>query len=250
MSGVLQRLVDRASGSATPGLRPRLPARFETAATESWPGELHREMPAQPGPASPAQGQRTDTPPSRNDAPPPPDPLQPRVPLAEVILPSTPPDRPEAPPRGPQQPFATRRTPPEPLMPESPVPRVRSPEAPSSSDPSAVPLHQAAAEADPLGRQPPRVEVVQHYRPAPEPLLPPASDMPRAEPAPPPDGPAAESDTARAEGDLESPAPEITIHIGRLDIGAEPPRPASVPRPASRARPMPSLADYLRGGRS
>lgn len=39
--------------------------------------------------------------------------------------------------------------------------------------------------------------------------------------------------------------PEITIHIGRLDIRADTPRPAAAP--AASAPALPSLSDYLRG---
>jgi hypothetical protein len=42
--------------------------------------------------------------------------------------------------------------------------------------------------------------------------------------------------------------PEISIHIGRLDIRADAPKPAPRRAPPP-ARSLPSLSDYLRGGR-
>ena len=49
----------------------------------------------------------------------------------------------------------------------------------------------------------------------------------------------------------EDPAPpEITFHMGHLDVRAEPARPQRPARREPRRRSLPSLSDYLRGGSS
>ncbi|WP_353474568.1 hypothetical protein PVT71_21720 [Salipiger sp. H15] len=79
------------------------------------------------------------------------------------------------------------------------------------------------------------------------PLLPPETVITETFIAAAPHPPAQPS---RVEAPPETPAePEITIHIGRLDIAA----PASPPAPAKPRRerpPMRSLESYLNGGKS
>ena len=55
MTGVLQRLVGRATGELSAGLRPRLPSRFESGIRETGFQEIHAEEPAPRAAAPPAQ---------------------------------------------------------------------------------------------------------------------------------------------------------------------------------------------------
>ncbi|WP_157935884.1 hypothetical protein [Paracoccus zhejiangensis] len=222
MSGILQRLVGRATGAETPGLRPRLPGRFEGGAGELGFREVADEVVA---PQIPDAKQAEEVPAEGQGRP-----SAPAEPAASPIRPA-------------------------PLLPPAHAPsqpRVAAAE-PATAEPPAIAGHAPAA---PLEAAEPRVSTVtpslapDPIRSAPPPLLPvqPHERLEQAittrlvehTPAHPHSVPLQLTEAA--------PEPEITIHIGRLDIRSDTP----APRPASRApqQPsLPSLADYLRGGR-
>lgn len=251
----LARLLARATGQAAPGLRPRLPARFETpgaepprgfetVSTESAPAPGERS--AEPaGPASSrrapraqaidrprAQGERTTPAHTSFEAAD----LPPKTSPPKGITPGR---RPASPP---------------PLMPEpGPKDLADAPGAATTDDAMAAgPAPRAAAprSAETQEPAPPRRRVDLTLGPLPEPLLPPVP--PRRAPAPHearPDAPrlsgTTASSTARVAAAPEP--PEITVHIGRLHVVTEPQKSRTVPERPRRARHAATLGDYLRG---
>lgn len=213
MSSVLTQLVGRATGAVVPGLRPRLPSLFEPGLRAAGFAEQAVEIPAGL---------------SRRDDAPAPLPRPAAVPdLAKRPVPAVPAPKVARP--GPEQPAADA----------SPA---RAPH--QGADPSSAPIQP------PRHPSPASKAVDGAVPPAPPPLLPEippdraratliarlASDQPR---------PAGSAAPARTE---PAPEPEITIHIGRLDIRSDLPAPAA-PGAAAASR-LPSLSDYLRGGRT
>jgi hypothetical protein len=223
MSGVLTRLVGRATGTQVPGLRPRLPALFEGDARSAGFLEVAAESPAPPANAETAEPVSA---PSQHRS------AAERDPLSQTAHPA-------------------------PLVPPSKsaglVEPVDAPPAASPATPAQPPLRSAAQpvdarEARPLA--PPSPIASSEVPPAPSPLLPvqPARDLAQriatlsAGMAPGLPRPVAAEVVAPTE-------PEITIQIGRMDIRAESPAPRPAQPRASPAASLPSLADYLRGGR-
>lgn len=216
MSGILAQLVGRATGAVAPGLRPRLPSRFELGLPAAGFSDEATDIPASPVVL-----------PDRDEAP---------APLRRLAAARAAADQPTpiavAPkiaPAAAEQPFARSAS--------AGVPEGKPDRPPASLlPPHSAPLVRNALE----GAAPP----------APPPLLPAVAfgrvqatiferltgDQPR------PAGPAVPAGTEHA------PEPEITIHIGRLDIRSDAPAPAPPRLPA--ARSLPSLSDYLRGGRT
>lgn len=222
MSGVLQRLVERAAGTEMPGLRPRLPGLFESGTGDAGLVEVAGEAAAPQ-----AEGSRSAMP----------------LPVPPQVLPTIPPEHAAPPPRPapllPAAETATRST----IAAPSPEPLPFAAEpAPASS--ARHPVEARVAEPDS-----PLAPLVERTRPAPPPLLPaePPERLVRiirtrlTESLPPAPRPAGTAIAAPAE-------PEITIQIGRLDIRSETPAPRAAPRPSPQPS-LPSLADYLRGGR-
>ncbi|WP_299844398.1 hypothetical protein [uncultured Paracoccus sp.] len=224
MSGVLQRLVARATGAETPGLRPRLPGMFEGGAGALGFREIADEVVA---PQVPEARQAESVPPHTQ--------FRPAAPAEHA----NPPARPA------------------PLLPPTQAPSQPPTVAAQSAviEPTAIADRPPAVSFKPAA---PRVSTVtptlapDPMRPAPLPLLqvqPPerlehsiTTRLVETMPARPHSAPHQPADAA------PEPEPEITIHIGRLDIRSEPPAPRSAPRPSPQAS-LPSLADYLRGVR-
>jgi hypothetical protein len=242
--GVLQRLVDQATGTATPGLRPRLPARFETAAPDPGLHEIHHEVPAPstptPQPPDPAMVTRRQD--DEGPVRPPPESLQPPAAMAEPAPPPTH-ARPEpdlTPPKAHPAPLAP---PPPPLLPQAPAARMAMWTPPAAPPPRV----ETVSAEDPRPASPPP----RRRQTAPEPLLPPAEPLPSTIlERETPEHPARSADATQPDELPAASAPEITIHIGRLDIRAEAPKPARPQRQVTTRPSMPTLADYLRGSGS
>lgn len=245
MSGVLQRLVDRATGRATGeggALRPRRPALFEApapAGPDLW--EAHGQITASPAATDPP---RPSAPPASPE-PPAPHP-EPRPALAHP--------RPKPPHMPPAQPAAADQPPGR--LPDPHPPAALPPPTPATPGPPPAPLMAtdrpaASAPFAPISTvRPASQPATPDHRPAPpDPLLPalPPQVLP-ASPSPLAAGSATRAGR-RAEETEARPEPETTIHIGQLDIRADPRGPvraAPVHRPAPG---LPSLSDYLRGRR-
>lgn len=270
MSSTLQRLVGRAtgkaSGQASASLRPRRPGRFEIGLGSSL-HEIHLERTVPATPSLPAEDEpdadarlraNRDRAPARapTHAPPRSTAHETHVGREEAAAP---------------RPAAGRARLPESVgeaLINEPSP-TRAPQLPAMHAALTQPARREAA-ADSLAGLVPAKDVPPHRdgpdagetrraesarpggdrRGPPEPLLPHGAEAALAETLAaaltrPPAGPAP---AAQTEAD-DAGAPEITIRIGRLDIRAEPPRPATRTR-ETRARSLPPLSEYLRGGRS
>lgn len=252
MSAILTQLVGRATGAIAPGLRPRLPAMFESAPVPDGLTEIASEMLARPAHA---------------DHQPPPRPLAPAA-TGNPPAPAAALDQPPAPAQ------ATAASP------DLPGPLLDVAETVSPPRPTARPGHEAPAlRPGDLRAPPPTWPTVgdgpearngpRDAAPLAAMLPPAATASPRREapaallPAPPDtrldalvvgrlaaDRPQVAKHTARAAASPQTAVtaePEIAIHIGRLDIRTEPERPA--PRRAAAPSALPSLSDYLRGVR-
>ncbi len=237
---ILSRLVARANGTATPGLRTRLPSHFEAGNSAAQEGffTVQEDVPARPTPephsppvAEAPQHRQQDTP--RAEPPPgehnlhnpePPAPLQPPAQKADTqmaeptVLPT----------EAPKVPSSGQNQTPQPLLPETPPSEVH-----------ITHLEQAASEPE---RQPiARIETS-----APEPLLP-ADKATVVEHIPHAVAATAPKQHSQAPLSTAEPnPPEITIHIGRIDLRSDAPRPAQSRTPAKRPT-LPSLSDYLKG---
>jgi hypothetical protein len=242
MSDVLVRLLGRATGEAQAGLRPRVPTLFErgfaeTGFLESAAVVLADRPPPEPAvEATAAPARQRDRAPDATESP-----------------------LPEVPPREPPADAAL-------LRPARAAPRV----------PESASGRQAAPEAAPDARPPVPLIAEVPTRPAPVlPVPPPAATDGAAEPgsdthAPGPPAQLLPAEPAKrvhervvermtgtragaqpaAAVQPSAPAaePEISIHIGRLDIRADAPEPAPRRGPPP-TRSLLSLSDYLRGGR-
>jgi hypothetical protein len=247
VTGVVNRLLARATGRERSTLHLRRPARFERGPTrlgsrEALPSEELDERAAAPlraaepepssgprpvpretghasegrphrAPPAPAPETRPDAPPSANPGAPVATPPDPRANAVERL---------ELPPASRAKARAMRRAAPgstpaaEQATAASPAPP--PPARPRDPPDAAAPLldnrpgpSSDAPERHPLAASPRRMER--------------AMSLDRAAP---------------------QPLPDLTIHIGRVDLRTEPPRPARV-RTARPAPRLPSLADYLRG---
>ena len=249
MTGVLQRLIGRATGELSAGLRPRLPSRFESGTRETGMQEIHAEDTAPRAAAPPDQPDSNAEHVSSSSKS-----LAAKRPVAEqapapLQAPRT--CRPES------QPIAdtpvtaedtsrlvsTPSSSPAPLLPTASPTSTGSPVTALAPDTRSN--HPTLGDAP--QQQPERHDPLQA---APPPLLPldptppfadAVSEAARGQPIPP-----ANPQKAVLE---KASAPEITIHIGQLDIRTEQPKPTGAPaRRAGRPRQMPALSDYLRGG--
>ena len=249
MTGVLQRLIGRATGELSAGLRPRLPSRFESGIRETGIQEILAEDTA-PRATAPLEQPDSNTDRVNSSA-------RRRTAKSPVAEPAPAPPQPPRTCRPESQPIAdtpvaaedTSRFTSTPASPLAPL----LPAAPQTSTASLV----AALTPDTRQNQPalgdaPQQQPERHDLPqaAPPPLLPldptPSFTDTLSEAARGQRIPSANSEKAAPE---EASAPEITIHIGQLDIRAEQPKPTgAAARRADRPRQMPALSDYLRGG--
>jgi hypothetical protein len=246
VSTVLHRLIGRANGAASGGLRPRLPSPFEAGFQSGGFTEIHAETPAAPTPGD--HPQIKPSPPPQHLAS---DRDETRVPPA-ALQPSVP-DNPSR-----QPPSAALRE----KAPSGTMPTLRAepPPAPAPLLPTEIRRGETALEvspdlseligaADTVGPQ--SSDPGNRPHTVPEPLLPPDTSARLlqfldAGPAPqPPDVRPDTQDTTTAHAQ-----PAITIHIGRLDIRSEAPKTTAPPRRAAAPRSLPGLSDYLRGGQS
>lgn len=239
MSDVLQRLVGRATGEVAGGLRPRRPSRFESTLRETARVAVNAEAGAPPA-AAPDRVRRDDPgpTPARGAEP------VPAIATAAPRPPAAPPASTPAP-GDPTAPPADRNAPTQggrrrAADPQSPPPPAAAPLAdPRTDEPAGTRGHPGAPPPRPGSATPP-------------PLLPPrplpglAEDFRSAlGPAPPP------PETSRTRGPETEPSPpDVTIHIGQLDVRSEAPPARRPARDAAGRAGLPSLADYLRGGRS
>ena len=272
MTGVLARLVARAHGAEAPRLRPRLPARFETASAPQPPPEERdgvsvwqslersdrRPLPASdtarapgPPPAETRSTHRRIVPdavePSALIGPPPlhPDRRDPAdIPEARVVgaapYPAISPPAAAAAPTG-LPPTVPRRAPTE----RPPTAQRRAPTEPPPTGQRRAPTAPAPTTPPPAAVEPRNIQP--HPRPPPEPLMPIAPVT-----APPPAGPMIAAPPTSPSGDaggcVTSAVPEppdIVIHIGRIDLTAMP-EPEPKPRRRPERPPMTRLTDYLR----
>jgi hypothetical protein len=260
MNEALQRLVGQASGDLSAGLRPRLPSRFESGIRETGFQETQAEQsprptptPApstesdegspRPAPASSTESETASLSHTRRITPPAPAPLPTRD--SEGRLDGPHPITHKRTTTGDASPGISTASPvPTPLLPEALS--LRTPLAPLQ-EPSG---HRPQIAGHRVDLEHPRQEHRDPPHSAPEPLLPPdpaaslTGNLAVADTVPPLDaidGPSAPDEAA---------PPEISIHIGRLDIRSEAPKPAPQKRSATPARSLPSLSDYLRGRRS
>ncbi|MFA0811103.1 hypothetical protein [Microbulbifer epialgicus] len=251
MSGVLQRLVGRATGDVSAGLRPRLPSRFETNGREYSFREIHTEENTQPSP-SPVKESKTKIDSyagSSTSAAIKSSPAQVIQPVEISIDAPSPIARPSM--TGEKRAGKPLPVTPSPLLTETHASTMSS--EMNASIPEDVSHQESRAPIQESG-----MEVLPHspsYRPnlapdrLPEPLLPqsPTSNfieqLETTATAPPLKTPAASEET---ETDVVAP-PEINIHIGRLDIRSEMQKTPPSKHRASQARSLPSLSDYLRG---
>lgn len=245
MTGVLSRLVARATGAVRPGMVPRLPARFEAGTgpdigASATISELPEPGQVQQGDDAPEASQQSRVAPS---AAPDTGPLVPRIPGL--------PTKPPVPTAG--------LTPSGPVPPVSPVPeplRMRETRAPrerqarSLSDPGTVspqPLLPSVPAASPVAPEPsagqPVPEPDRPVGPVPVALLARAPEPTREDPA------TARPQVAprRMQPAIAPPEPpEIVIHIGRVDIRSDA-APARREKTQKRRAELTPLADYLRG---
>ncbi len=241
---VLTRLVARAKGQAAPGLTPRLPGRFETGSGGDEPMEVHERTAA--GPAPVPEAARREAPPGR------------QTPRGHHAASATG-KRPAA-----AQPF--KATAPEaqgPLAPRiaEPVPARAEPR--TRPEPVELIVTTRASQAPPAHPDvPPSPLSPRAERPsgerrdatrenAPEVLLPDAP--PPVERRRPPDPAGARSPpvrTAPIGRNRQAAAPEppeITVHIGRIDVVMAPEERKGAKRPEPHRPQMTELGDYLRG---
>lgn len=242
---VLTRLVARATGQAAPGLTPRLPGRFEIGGGAGEPLEVHertvftprspaasheapplRQAPRGESPAVESREARAPAPQSERPAPEAPEPVAPRMEKPEPA---------RAEPQTPSEPLeliVTTRTdrdaPVEREAPEHPLPsRIVEGEPDLRRDtmerslevllPGPPPADRTRRPSEPDGAMPALVRA-----------LPVSRNRQAAAPEP----------------------PEITVHIGRIDVVMAPEERKAAKRPEPRRPQMTELGDYLRGRES
>lgn len=252
MKGVLTRLVARGKGVATPGLSPRLAARFE-ASTDDWGTVTENSgdaLFARPAPEAATQEQQrtipsvATVPPERKT-----DPMRPSQtpestqPPPTLLLGQTTSLSPPTEPSGAtgvsvaeQEVEAELRSSPEALLP----------------DVDAKTEHKQATE-DPIVEEVPE-QLLEVSKP-PSPLLPPDSESDSAATRPAPFGglplpqPAVAALNQKETPEVREP-PEIVVHIGRIDVRTAPAPQTPAKPPRTRRPQMTPLGDYLksRGG--
>lgn len=240
MSGVLQRLVARATGAERAGVQARLPARFEAGGmAEDGFSERVDEVAAPrrareeaaPLPVREARGEEPVFEERRDD--PEAVPPSPEVPRQEARVKVTR----EAPDEG-RQPIAERLG--EAETPASPAPLLSTTER--TVERVVVEERSVAA------AEPPRARAERYAPPAP--LLPPEPGRSALAPLPAPHVPARRVERQAEAREAPAPQPpEISIHIGRIEVRGEAEKPAPRKR-APREVKLASLSDYLGGGAS
>lgn len=249
MAGAFQRLIGRATGAEPGGLRPRLPALFEPSGEQagfddrehtvpvSAPSkpELRRSVP----PSAPAAAPRSIVDPEQRAAA---SDAQDTAPVASQTpgsVPSTfrnatqPRDVPEQAIPAPLLRTEVTSAPTLPAARETArdTPFQASPLPDMKEEPASHPNQQIAQGDVP---DPPR-PLLRELTPDEEARQ---TGLQTARPG---------SAEARPAAKDEAAQPEITIHIGQLDVRSAAPQPVAPQRPAPRARNLPSLSDYLRG---
>ncbi len=244
----LTRLLARATGHSAAGLRPRLPARFETGAGGVTGGfeTITEETMANPAVAA-APSTSADTSVRQVEMPTP----QTSAPSDAVPLNRRPAPAPDRSPRLASDPEPAPHTePPSPLLPETAI-RRDSQSAMSPRDTTPASENNAPTTPAELPDPPP-----QHRRTIAPTLGPPPERLQPVAPADPQPAPhdvhfdqAMPGPTRRrASADTATPAPpDITVHIGRLHVVAQPAKPRTAPERPQQRRATATLGDYLRG---
>jgi hypothetical protein len=257
MSGVFARLVARARGTAAPGLRPRLPSRFEDAAPKPVFLPETAETPERMTPgivAAPLQPRGTI--PERVEAL---ELLEPEATerpaaLSERAVETDAESRPRARPDGPKERpprAAPADRPPRPRR-NAPLLSTATPQhasTPMPGRPAVDEREDAAVPGDEANAAVPGDEAGATRAKTPRPLIPvtppPTLGPPVAagpEPRTPAPGAAPGASASRDAG-----PPDIVIHIGHIDVAAPSAEPEKRNRP--RRREITGLSDYLREGR-
>lgn len=242
MAGAFQRLVARATGAPAAGLRPRLPTVFETSGAQQGFEEIQQETSVS-----------TPTPPRPLRAEPPSSPETTHQAAVDTVAKAMPTNA------APASVHAPSEKPRNEIHADHPVERMQPPvqpapllsEKPAPFSETLAPLNVTSSLAMTNAEQSPEPQPTEKSA---DTLDPPAPLLRMSSPheadrsgtldsttAP------ASSRTANASAQTTTAAPEITIHIGQLDVRSEQPQPVAPQRPAPRARNMPSLSDYLRG---
>lgn len=235
---ILARLTAQATGAKTSRLRPKLPGRFEsTGQTGEGFSVISEEIPAErPAfrPEAPEAGPEAPHPSTGTGSAPPRQSLRAVLPDKSVEPETT------LPLPFPRQPVGERRT-------EQPVSMRHRIEQDATPEPfqevRSGTKARAVAQVRPSDRALP-----------PQPLLPQAASAQFARAAPLIRGSAPHVQGEAAPPFIATPnpaAPEITIHIGRIDLReAAPTQTAAKSKASKRDRPVSKLGDYLKGGRS
>jgi len=242
MAGALQRLVARATGSSSTGLHPRVPAFFGTHAAQSGFEDISQDIPAPAmettHPAQPTASMRETSVEHEPSAAVLKQPAQatsaPAQPLRQPPPAQQPPGQaaqrvarqPQPEPLLNERPLATGKTAPDPSAPVRPTQTL-------GHEPTADAV-RADVRAPDLDPPPPLLQMAAQHRNDPADAA--ASTIPPPAPF-----------ASLSSQHTESAQPEITIHIGQLDIRSEQPAPIAPQRPAPATRNVPSLSDYLRG---
>ncbi|MHA6262314.1 hypothetical protein ACXYMO_03855 [Arenibacterium sp. CAU 1754] len=246
----LARLLARATGQADAGLRPRLPARFEAGGGGDTVGfeTITEETMATPTDA-PAPSARADTSVRQGETPSPQ--ASPRADAAPSLRRSA--QVHDTSPRSASVPGpAPHPEPPSPLLPETATRREAQPpmappppDATPAGETTGPSTHAEHPDPTPQPRQPidpalgPLPERLQPLAPAEPQPAPHEMHLDQAMPGPTP---------RRAGADTAAPAPpDITVHIGRLHVVAQPSKPRSAPERPQPRRATATLGDYLRG---
>lgn len=249
----LARLLARASGQAATGLRPRLSARFEAGAGDDTGGfETITEETTAPATIAPAPSVSAG-PSARQGEMPSPQPSTPTDAAPSSRRLARAPGR--SPRSAPDPRSAPHTEPPSPLLPETAVRREpQPPGAPPDATPAIETTSPTAQAAGPDPAPQPR-QTIDPTRgsalgPMPERLQPLAPADPQPAPHEMHFDHAIPATTPRRAGaaDAAAPAPpDITVHIGRLHVVAQPAKPRIAPERPQPRRAAATLGDYLRG---
>ncbi len=241
---LLTRLVARATGRAAAGLTPRLPGRFETGSAGAEPPEVHGRTVAAPARAAEAVRREAPLPrTARHSEGPAPEGQETRAPAA--LSERSAPDLPEPLPPPAETPNAGRAEPRQ--APEPPGPIVAA-QAGHDTPEDREAARQHLPPGPPLRGPKPQRPAVER---APDVLLsePPPFDRrrrpsdPGGEIRPPFRAPPVTRNRQTAAPE----PPEITVHIGRIDVVMTPDERKGAKRAEPRPPRMTDLGDYLRG---
>ena len=247
MTALLNRLVARAAGRERSGLRVRLPARFEA------PNRIRDVDTVGSEDTGPPSVAKSDDAPSEARAPP-----SARPPPAANTPAQAPPPRP-APARALTPPPAREAQ----ATPAAAAEEIAEPRSSRAVEPGAPTLRAASREPGPAPARPAALANVatplppagaagepKQGRLAPAPLL----DVERTAPSVLADAAsittaarAAREPFERRSAEASEQAPEIAIHIDRIELRTEPEKPQARRRAARAGPRVPSLSDYLRG---